>query len=190
MKKVILASSSAMRAKLLRKAGLNFTVMKSGYRERLQARKDPRKLVEFLALQKARTVAKKFPKDIVIGADSVMVLDGKVFGKPKGAREHSAMLKKMSGRSHVMLTGVAIVSAHPRSEKTFSHMARVTFKRLSDNEITSYVRAKEGSLAAGGYRIQKQAKQFVKNIRGNIDTVIGLPVKETIQRIAAMQREV
>lgn len=186
MTNIILASSSATRAALLKKAGVKFRVVKSGYREHLDAKKTPRILARYLAYRKALAVAKKYPNAFVIGADTLMVLDGKAYGKPRSSRDHRAMLKKMSGRKHTMVTGVAIIR-HSGSEGIFSRETHVTFRKLSDEEIRKYVAHGEGKIAAGGYRILRGAKKFVKRTEGGIDTVAGLPLRETLELLARMR---
>src|SRR3989344_4188782 len=181
--RIILASASTTRRDLLKKAGVSFRVVESAYRERFDATKTPRRLAKHLAYQKAYRVAKKHPSALVIGADTLMVLDRKTFGKPRSVREHRTMLKRMSGRTHTMITGVAIVGLRSGARKIFCRETRVTFRRLSDKEIAAYAESGEGKIAAGGYRIQRGAKKFVRRIRGNIDKVIGLPVQDTLRAL-------
>ena len=186
MTNIILASSSATRAALLKKAGVKFRVVKSSYREHMDTKKTPRMLARYLAYQKALSVAKKYPNALVIGADTLMVLDGKAYGKPRNERDHRAMLKKMSGRRHTMVTGVAIIG-YSGSEKIFSRETHVTFRKLSEQEIKKYVVLGEGKIAAGGYRILRGAKKFVKRTLGGIDTVAGLPLRETLELLSRMR---
>ena len=181
--RIILASASPTRRYLLKKAGVSFRVVNSAYRERFDPTKTPRELAKYLAHQKAYRVANKHPSSLVIGADTLMVLDGKSFGKPRSAQEHRTMLKRMSGRTHTMVTGIAVIGLRSGARKIFYRETRVTFRRLSNKEIVAYVASGEGKIAAGGYRIQRGAKKFVRRIKGNVDTVIGLPVQDTLRAL-------
>jgi septum formation protein len=131
-------------------------------------------MVEELALRKAAAVAKGHPDDTVIGADTVVVLDGEILGKPRDEAEARAMLAKLAGRWHTVYTGVAVLR---NGEKTvFSQSAKVEFAPMSAAQIAAYVATGEPMDKAGAYGIQGKGALFVRGIEGDFYTVMGLPV--------------
>jgi septum formation protein len=131
-------------------------------------------MVEELALRKAAAVAKNRPGDVVIGADTVVVLDDEILGKPRDENEARAMLAKLAGRWHTVYTGVAVLRG---GEKTvFSQNAKVQFAPMSDDQIAAYVATGEPMDKAGSYGIQGKGALFVRGIEGDFYTVMGLPV--------------
>lgn len=175
---VILASASPQRRSLLRKAGVRFRVVLSGYHENLRAKMRPIALAKHLALRKALTVAKKHPAAIVIGADTIVVLGKSVFGKPRTHVEARRMLKLLSGRWHRVISAFAIVRGGRGARTAGAAQTFVEFRALTDAEIDAYVRTGEGMQAAGGYAIQKYGKTLVVRRRGRLDTILGMPVAE------------
>ena len=166
----ILASSSPRRIALLRSAGYDFEVSASGVAEWPYCRGDPAAYAESLARAKAAAVE----GELVVGADTIVVLDHEVLGKPAGPAEAAAMLRRLSGRAHDVITAVAVRgggsvrSAHAR--------ARVTFRTLSEPEIAAYVATGEPLDKAGAYAYQGGAAAFVTQLDGDAGTVIGLPL--------------
>lgn len=180
MKKLILASASPWRRKILEDAGISFTVEESGYKENMRLKLLPVALAKKLALGKALAVARRHKNAIVIGADTFVVFKGKIFGKPGTSVRASAMLKKLSGTTHSLLTGFAIVDSKTGQCATKAVNTRVTFRKLSPREIDAYVRTGESLRAAGGYAIQGGGSKLIKGIKGDYDNVVGLPLKELV----------
>ena len=176
--KLILASNSPRRKEILEKFGYRFTVIKSDYEEKEDIF-DPRLLVKTFAEKKAESVFSSLSeaeKDeaVVLGADTVVVLKGKILGKPKDDRDAVNMLKSLSGRTHLVLTGYAVITGG----KTFSGVAetKVVFNTLTDKFITDYVATGSPLDKAGAYGIQDGA--LVKKYVGSFYNVIGLPIEE------------
>jgi septum formation protein len=172
--RLVLASASPRRAALLRAAGHDFVVRPSGAEEWPFRGGDPAAYAEALATAKAEGV-RADGGEVVVGADTIVVLDGAVLGKPAGQADARRMLRALSGRTHEVVTAVAVRrgggthAAHARS--------RVTFRDLTDPEIGEYVATGEPLDKAGAYAYQGGAGRFVTRLEGDADTVIGLPVR-------------
>lgn len=136
---------------------------------------DPPVACQRLALEKAGAVSKQFPADVVIGADTVVVLDGKAMGKPRDAEHCREMIRRLSRRSHEVMTGIAVC----RGDRCISDLERtlVHFRSLSDEEIDAYVATGEGLDKAGGYGIQGRGALLVSSIEGCYFNVVGLPLQ-------------
>ncbi len=171
--RLVLASASPRRVALLRAAGYDFEVRPSGVPEPPFAGGDPGAYAESLAGAKAAG-AGGFGPEVVVGADTIVVLDGAVLGKPADPGAAAAMLRRLAGRTHRVITAVAV----RRGEVVRSaHAATgVTFRQLSDREIADYVATGEPLDKAGAYAYQGGAGAFVTRLDGEADTVIGLPV--------------
>ncbi|MDO8481627.1 MAG: Maf family protein [bacterium] len=183
MQKIILASSSPRRKELLEQAGIIFTVEHSDYEEDLDLKMRPRTLAKYLALGKARAIASRHKEGIVIGADTIVVCDGRVIGKPVDARDARVILALLSGRGHEVITGFAIVDSKTKSFITRSVVTKVWFRKLASQEIDEYVKTGEPLEAAGAYRIQKGGARFVKRIEGDFSNIVGLHVKNLIREL-------
>ena len=173
--KLILASQSPRRRDLLRQMGLEFTVISPQIDEDAFADPDPAALVRTLSREKALAAARDRAEDaLVIAADTVVVLDGQVLGKPRDRAEAEAMLSALSGRSHEVYTGVTVC----RGDRAVTETActRVTFRTLSAAEIRRYVDTGEPMDKAGAYGIQGLGALLVEGIRGDYFNVVGLPV--------------
>lgn len=172
---LILASSSPRRQELLRQIGLQFRVVPSEIDENLPLC-DAANLVTALARSKAGDVAARFPEALVLGADTVVSVDGAILGKPSGPDEAVDMLGRLSGRAHDVYTGLALVhAASGRSAVGHEHTV-VRFRKLTDTEIAGYVKSGEPLDKAGAYGIQGRAAVFVSCIEGCYFNVVGLPL--------------
>lgn len=175
---LVLASGSPRRRELLENIGIEFQVMKSDIEEKVDTALPPDQLVQELASQKAIAVAKKQPpQTVVIGADTIVVLDGKILGKPKDAEDAFRMLGELSGRSHEVFTGIAIVIID--SEKSHRHLScsrrtEVWIKNLTPEKKAWYVKTKEPMDKAGAYGIQGYGACLVDHIYGCYFNVVGL----------------
>ena len=188
MKNIILASASPRRRELLERAGISFSVCPSQGEEQITV-SDPAEVVEELSEQKAREVFLKTEGDIlVIGADTVVAVNGKILGKPKDQEEAKQMLRSIQGDSHEVYTGVTLLDREEGQERqrTFHVMTKVVFYPMSEEEIQRYVDTKEPLDKAGAYGIQGKAGIFVKEIRGDYNNVVGLPVARLYQELKEM----
>ncbi|HZJ18224.1 MAG TPA: Maf family protein [Patescibacteria group bacterium] len=176
MKKIILASKSPRRKQLLESIKLKFEVVVSDFNESLIKEKDPRKLVEEISKQKAKTVAGKYKDAMIIAADTTVVLDKKIIGKPTSIDNAREILQKLSGRGHKVITGFTILDAKTKKSVTKSVASRVYFKKLTKKEIEAYIKTGEPMDKAGAYGVQDKAGAFIEKIEGDFFNVVGLPI--------------
>lgn len=169
--RLVLASTSPRRAMLLRAAGYDFDVRPSGADEWPYAGGDPGRYTESLAEAKA---VEGGGDEVVVGADTVVVLDGTVLGKPVDADDAAGMLRRLSGRTHEVITGVAV--RHGVRVRSGHARTRLTLRPLEEREIHAYVATGEPLDKAGAYGYQGGAARFVTRVEGDTDTVIGLPI--------------
>ena len=174
--KFILASGSERRRALLSWLSVPFSVVISHFNERSIDATDPEKLVKQLALEKAKAVAGQFRVGLVIGADTVVRVDHETIGKPKDEEDAARILRKLSGTTHVVFTGVAVVNAHSGESFVEVEKTRVTFRKLEESEIRAYVASGEPLDKGGGYAIQMGARGFVTSVKGSFTNVVGLPL--------------
>lgn len=187
-KKLILASASPRRAQLLNQIGLTFQVIPSGVDEDEIIRHDPLANVQAVALSKARYVAARAEDGIVIGADTQVLADGEVLGKPKDATDAERMLHRLNGTTHKVITGVALVDAKTGYEEAWVETTMVTFRKLSLDEISDYMNIGEPMDKAGAYGIQGRAAAFVERIEGCHFNVVGLPLAKLVQRLRTLSK--
>ncbi|NPA32008.1 MAG: septum formation protein Maf [Aquificae bacterium] len=186
--RVILASSSPRRVQILRNLGLKFETIPAKIEERKVEGK-PVLTARKLAREKALSVWRENKDALVIGADTLVFLGNEIIGKPKDAEEAIEILRKLSGRWHSVVTGVALVS--PNARLVFHDIARVKFRNLSDEEIWAYVESGEPLDKAGAYGVQGFGSTLVERIHGNFYTVMGLPVVklyENLKRLGVLHR--
>ena len=181
MKTLILASSSPRRKELLENLQLTFQTVSSDVDENYNSEWSPEEIVMELAYRKATAVWKGHPETIVIGSDTVVVRDQTILGKPKNREDAFSMLKSLSGRTHSVYTGVAIVSETNKIK--FFEKTDVEFWELSDDEINDYLDTGEPFDKAGAYGIQGFGSLLVKKISGDYFSVVGLPVARTIREL-------
>jgi len=180
---LVLASASPRRQELLRNAGIPFTVQPADIDETPLAGESPRECAERLARAKALAVFQRNPEKCVLGADTIVVVDDTVLGKPRDAEDAARMLRRLSGREHGVITGVCVVTPVTSRQlpvaskvKTASETTLVTFCELSDDEIRFYVATGEPMDKAGAYAIQGLASRWIPRIEGDYSNVVGLPV--------------
>ncbi len=180
--RIILASSSPRRKELFSQLGLEFEIIPSGVNENIEVGTPPDVAVRQLALRKAVHIARLNPDALVIGADSMVLIDGKLIGKPSSKADAQATLELLNGRSHIVLTGVAVVDTQtdalePHSiSKTFQ--STVTFKETAKQTLVEYVATGEPMDKAGSYSRSGIGKFLIKSIEGSADNVSGLPIDE------------
>ena len=179
---VILASSSPRRRELLASAGVVFDVMVSPAEEIHDTAMPLAQLCEHNARLKAEVVASGCPDAIVIGADTLVWIDEIALGKPRTPDEAREMLRRLSGRSHSVCTGVCI--CHPGGGlEVFHQITEVEFRELDDQAIEEYLALVHTLDKAGGYAIQEHGERIVREIRGSFSNVVGLPVDEVVERL-------
>jgi len=176
--RLILASASPRRAELLRSAGIPFTVDVADIAEDAKQGESPVQHAERLAQEKAEVVAKRNLGRVVLGADTIVVVDDQILGKPRDAADAARMLRLLSGRPHEVITGVCLAVLDTRNPKleTRSERATVYFGQLSSDDIQSYIETKEPMDKAGAYAIQGIASRWIYKIEGDYANVVGLPV--------------
>ena len=170
---LILASGSPRRMELLASAGYVFDVLISDAEETAPEGVEPAEVAKRNALAKAMSLPED-KESLIIGADTIVVLDGHIFGKPANEEEATETLRQLSGRTHQVITGVALVNDN--AFYSFAETTQVTFKQLGDQEIAAYVATGDCMDKAGAYGIQSGGGVLVERIQGDYDNVVGLPV--------------
>ena len=185
--KLILASSSPRRAEILANAGLPFSVLSSAVDESPYAGETPAALVQRLANAKADLVtARAVGPAVVLGADTVVVLDDKVLGKPRSTEEARHMLQRLSGRTHSVLTGVALVRLPDGERREFTESTLVHFRPITEEELSSYLSTEEPYDKAGAYAVQGQAGRYIPRIEGCYFNVVGLPLSRLLTELKTL----
>jgi len=183
MKTIILASASPRRKELLKRIGLKFKVDPSNYEENISSQLEPHELAKSLSLEKAKLVAEKHMNALVIAADTFIVFEGEILGKPRTETEAKKMLETISGRQHSVITGFTIIDTENNKALSKAVETKVYIRRLSSNEIDAYVESKEPLDKAGAYAIQGLGSVIVEKIEGDYFNVIGLPLSALIESL-------
>jgi septum formation protein len=180
--RLILASASPRRRELLAQAGLPFDIVPAHIDERRRAGEDPVSYVQRLALEKARAVSALHPEARILGADTTVVFDGEVLNKPADIHEAERMLRALSGRTHQVHTGIAIVCGSRHQ----SHIETTTvyFSEISNDDLTHYLATGDSLDKAGAYGIQGYAARWIPRIEGDFFNVMGLPIAAAIRLLA------
>jgi septum formation protein len=180
-KKVILASGSPRRKELMELTGLKFQVIAPNVDEKVFPEESPRDHVQRLAIEKATSVAANNPDDVVLGCDTIVVLNGRnILGKPQTKKDARAMLVQIAGREHTVLSSVAAVWHRKSKQRAVTVESRVRVKQLEEWEINWYLESGEPMDKAGAYAIQGKGAIFIEGIVGSHTSVIGLPLMETV----------
>lgn len=182
MKKIILASASPRRKELLEQIGVKFTVIKAEGEEILTTDL-PVEAVKELSEQKAREVASRSDGTIVIGADTVVAVQGQILGKPKDEKDAVRMLKLLQGSSHEVITGVTVILKERQQTICFAEVTKVQVFPMTEEQILTYVKSKEPMDKAGAYGIQGKFAAYVSGIEGDYNNVVGLPVGRLYQEL-------
>jgi septum formation protein len=185
--KLILASASPRRAEILHDAGIPFTVLSSAVDETPFVGESPHDLVQRLAAAKAElAAARTVGPAIVLAADTVVALEEHVLGKPRSAEDARKMLQQLSGRTHSVLTGVALIRLPDGERASFVESTLVHFAQLSDEEIDRYLDTDEPFDKAGSYAIQGRAGRYIPRIEGCYFNVVGLPLSRVTQALTQL----
>jgi septum formation protein len=186
MDAIILASSSPRRRELLSQAGIPFVVMPGKVEEdKVELSGTPGQKAEHLAYVKALDVAKNVENGLVLGADTIVVCEGEIFGKPIDEADARRMLESLSGREHLVITGVALIDTGNGAVKQGFETTRVRFSKLTSQEIQAYINTGEPYGKAGAYAVQGKGALLVESLNGCYFNVVGLP----LQKVAKMLKE-
>jgi septum formation protein len=181
----ILASVSPRRAKLLRQLKLNFKIIPGDATEIFDEHLSPLEICQLNAHRKARAVAKKNPDSLVLGADTLVFLDGEVLGKPCDLTDARRMLTRLQGRTHQVVTGVSLIHLRGYHERIFAVSTDVTFHPLDEKQIRDYLGKTNPLDKAGAYAIQEHGDKIVAEISGSYSNVIGLPLERLQAELSA-----
>ena len=181
MTRLILASNSPRRKELLKDIGYSFEVIPSNINENIDPNNSIQSEIEKLSFNKAMSVFKDNKDAIVIGSDTVVILNNKIYGKPKDNEDAKRILQELRNNTHIVLTAVSIISS--KKSETFSVSTEVEFGDITDKEIDKYISEENVLDKAGAYAIQDLAKKFIKSINGDYFTIMGLPVYELYRRL-------
>ena len=174
--RLILASASPRRADLLREAGIDVEIQPANVDEDVAPHEVPEAYVRRVAEAKARAISGREPGRLVLAADTAVVVDGEILGKPTGSEDAARMLRLLSGRTHQVVSGVCLLKDHERVVETVVEVSTVEFAALSAAQIAWYVGSGDSMDKAGGYGIQGLASRFVTRIEGSYSNVVGLPI--------------
>jgi septum formation protein len=178
---IILASNSPRRKQLLEMVGIKFKVVPSNFDEESIKLKNIFKLPYTLAKHKAKAIAKLYPNDIIIAADTDVFIGKVMLGKPDGPKGVTKTLKQLSNRTHKVITGVSIIKGSKMI--SFESITKVSFYPISKREIEEYIKTKEPYDKSGSYAIQGYGARFIKAIDGDYYTIMGLPIARVLQEL-------
>jgi len=181
MPRIILASKSPRRKQLMEGLNLPFEIIVADIEEHINPKSDLRKEIEQLSFQKALAVFKDNQDAVVIGADTIVVINDSVLGKPKDKEDAKQMLLQLQGNKHEVITGVTILSKE--KQESFSTVSEVLFNPMTEKEIEDYIDTKEPMDKAGAYAIQGIGAKFIHSIHGDYYSIMGFPVSEIYTRI-------
>ena len=175
---IILASASPRRREILENVNVKFTVQSSQIEEVILENENPKDLVMRLAFEKCIDVAKKNINALVIGADTIVVLDNNILGKPKNENHAYEMIKSLSNKKHQVITGISLINLSLNKKVIDYVVSEVTFKDLSEETIRDYIKTKESLDKAGAYGIQGYGGLLVDSIKGDYFNIVGLPISK------------
>ena len=181
---LILASASPRRAELLRQLQTDFQIVPSDAAEIIDEQLSPQELCQLNAHRKARAVAKTIPDALVLGADTLVFLDGEIMGKPRDVADARRMLAQLQGRTHQVVTGVSLIHLRGHRERLFAVSTDVTFRPLDERQISDYLSKINPLDKAGAYGIQEHGDLIASEISGSFSNVVGLPVERVGEELA------
>jgi septum formation protein len=184
---LVLASASPRRRDLLSRLEVPFVTLPAEIAERPRPGEAPREMAERLAREKAQAVVAQLgptPRRVVLGSDTIVVLGEEVLGKPRDPEHAFALLRKLTGRTHLVMTGVAVVETDTGRARSRVVQSRVTLREAEDAELREYVATGESLDKAGAYALQGEGRRFIAGLEGSETNVIGLPLEETREMLA------
>lgn len=181
----VLASGSPRRRELLSSAGIRFEIVAPDVEENASHALTIRELTTWNATRKALDVSRQRPDAVVLGADTLVALDGKIIGKPADIADATAIIRRLSGRVHEVCTAVFICSAGGRQTTSFHVFSRVKFRKLNERKIASYLAKINPLDKAGAYAAQGHGAEIIQEIHGSYTNVVGLPMQETLHALRA-----
>ena len=181
--RLILASVSPRRRELLARLGVPFETVRPEYEEQHHPEEDPEATCRRLARGKAKQAARRFPEDLVVGADTIVILGGQVMGKPTSLDEARRMLRALSGQTHLVKTAVALACRDLEHQSVFVETTEVTFHRLEEDDIERYLSLNPPLDKAGAYGIQDWSGVFVQRVAGCYHNVVGFPLARFYQHL-------
>jgi len=186
--KIILASQSPRRAEILRMIGVNFKVDSCNINEKMNQKIEQNEIAMNISKAKAEKISHKYPDNIIIGADTIVVYNEKIFGKPKDKNESRKMLKALSGNCHKVITGVTIMNKKLGVLKTFSETTKVFVQKIPTKQIEFYINNYNTLDKAGSYGIQEWFSVWIKKINGCYYNVMGLPVSKLHKHLSEIEK--
>ena len=175
---IILASASPRRKEILENTNIKFDIISSSIEELILDGESPCQMVMRLAFEKGIDIASKQKSDLVISADTIVVLDDNVLGKPKDEEEARQMISNLSGRTHQVITGISLINLENNKKIIDYVVSNVKFKKLSKDDINDYIKTKESLDKAGAYGIQGYGALLVEEIQGDYFNIVGLPISK------------
>ena len=180
---IILASASPRRKEILENTNVKFKIMASSIEELRLEGESPCQMVMRLAFEKGIDIASRQKSDLVISADTIVVLDNTVLGKPKDEIEARKMITSLSGRTHQVITGISLINLDNNKKIIDYVISNVKFKNLSEEDINDYIRTKESLDKAGAYGIQGYGALLVEEIQGDYFNIVGLPISKLNRKL-------
>ena len=175
---IILASASPRRKEILENTNIKFDIISSSIEELVLDGESPCQMVMRLAFEKGIDIASKHKSDLVISADTIVVLDNNILGKPKDEEEARQMISNLSGRTHQVITGISLINLENNKKIIDYVISNVKFKKLSKDDINDYIKTKESLDKAGAYGIQGYGALLVEEIQGDYFNIVGLPISK------------
>ena len=186
MSKLILASASPRRLELLKSTNIFPDIVEpANINETIKKKEKPKIYLKRICFEKAYNIQKKYKKDIILSADTIVTTGQKIFGKPSNREDAVETLKYLSGRNHNVSTGVCVLYKGKKKIKIID--TKIKFKKLHNSEINQYILTKEWTDKAGSYAIQGYAERFVIKIIGSYSNVVGLPLYETVNMLKSIK---
>ena len=177
-KQIILASKSPRRIEILKMIGLDFDVAPSRLDEKRKINLTGKPFAEYWSKEKAKLISNQYPNRVVIGADTIVVFNNQIFGKPKDKNDSKNMLKMLSGNMHYVITGVTLICKNKKISKTFSETTKVFVRKIPSDQIDFYIKNYNTSDKAGSYGIQEWFSIWIEKINGCYYNVMGLPISK------------
>ncbi len=186
--KIILASKSPRRAEILKMIKVNFIVVPSKIKEEINPKIEQNETAINISKSKAKAISHKYPNDLIIGADTIVVLNEEIYGKPKDINESKKMLKALSGNSHKVITGVTIMNKRLKILKTFSETTEVFIQKIPTKKIDYYINNFNTLDKAGSYGIQEWFSVWIRKINGCYYNVMGLPASKLYRYLVETEK--